>query len=227
MEENNYLVESFSNSIGSDIVEFTGETVEFTLDVCSGEDSILKEVPFVGAAVKLYNIGSKVHDKHSFYKLKSFITAVNSGTGNPEELDKRREKFLTNAKFRKQELEFLLILIERYIGFEKPNMLGKLYVAYINGVIDWNELSMYAEVVDRFLPGDWNLLDEDRLSLFTPESIDIDGIQRLLSMGLVTERMKKVNFFTGSGDKIQTVDMEGYALTRFGEKLRSIISCRS
>ena len=51
MEENNYLVESFGNSIGSDIAELTAEAAEFTFDACSGEDSILKEVPFVGTAV--------------------------------------------------------------------------------------------------------------------------------------------------------------------------------
>lgn len=223
MEENNYLVESFSNSIGSDIVEFTGEAIEFTIDTCSGEDSILKDVPFVGTAVKLYSIGSKVHDKHSFYKLKSFITAVNTGTGEPGELEERRKKFLSNAKFRKQELEFLLILIERYVGFEKPNMLGKLYVAYIDGIINWNELTMYAEVVDRFLPGDWELLDEYRLSLFTPESVDIDGVQRLISMGLVTEAMRKTNLFDGNGNTIGSFDIEGYGLTRFGQKLGDII----
>lgn len=223
MGENNYLVESFGNSIGADIVEFTGEAVEFTLDTCSGEDSILKEVPFVGTAVKLCSIGSKVYDKHNFYKLKSFIKAVNTGTGKADELEKRQKKFLSNAQFRKRELEFLLILIERYVGFEKPDMLGKLYVAYIEGVINWNEMSMYAEVIDRFLPGDWGFLDKYELSRVTPESIDIDAVQRLISMGLVTETMKKANFFNASGDKISTVDIEGYVLTRFGEKLGDII----
>lgn len=223
MEENNYLVESFSNSIGSDIVEFTGEAVEFTLDACSGEDSILKEVPFVGTAIKLYNIGSKVYDKHNFYKLKAFIEAVNTGTGKPGELEERREKFLTNTKFRKQELEYLLILIERYVGFAKPNMLGKLYVAYIDGIINWNELTMYAEIVDRFLPGDWELLDEYRLSLFTPESVDIDRVQRLISMGLVTETMRKANLFDSSSNSVGSFDIEGYGLTRFGSKLADII----
>lgn len=223
MEENNYLVESFGNSIGYDIAEFTAEAAEFTLDACSGEDSILKEVPFVGTAAKLYSIGSKVHDKHSFYKLKSFITAVNTGTGEPGELEERRGKFLSSAKFRKQELEFLLILIERYVGFEKPNMLGKLYVAYIDGTINWNELAMYAEVLDRFLPGDWNLMDKYRLSLFTPESIDIDGVQRLISMGLVTESMRNVPLFDRDGNNTGSFDVEGYGLTRFGSKLSSII----
>ena len=186
MEENNYLVESFGNSIGSDIAEFTGEAVEFTLDACASEDSILKEVPFVGTAVKLYSIGSKVHDKHNFYKLKSFIKAVNTSIGKPGELEERREKFLSNAKFRKQELEYLLILIERYVGFEKPDILGKLYVAYIDGVIGWNELTMYAEVVDRFLPGDYNKRQSSK-QFITVHNLGSESLLRLMALGLLVE----------------------------------------
>lgn len=186
MEENNYLVESFGNSIGSDIVEFTGEAVEFTLDACVGEDSILKEVPFIGTAVKLYSIGSKVHDKHSFHKLKSFIKAVNTSTGKPGELEERREKFLSSAKFRKQELEYLLILIERYVGFAKPEILGKLYVAYIDGLIDWNELTMYAEVVDRFLPGDYEKLQSSN-QFITVYNLGSESLLRLMASGLLVE----------------------------------------
>ena len=78
MNENNYLVESFGNSIGADIAEFAGEAIEFTLDTCVGEDVILKDIPFVGTALKLCNITSKVQEKYSFYKLKAFIREINA-----------------------------------------------------------------------------------------------------------------------------------------------------
>lgn len=55
-----------------------------------------------------------------------------------------------------------MILIDRYIGVEKPQQLAKLYLAYLDGVIDWNELTKYAEVVDRFLPGDSEFLIKER-----------------------------------------------------------------
>lgn len=45
MEENNYLVESFGNSIGADIAEFAGEALEFTLDTCVGEEEYSKISP--------------------------------------------------------------------------------------------------------------------------------------------------------------------------------------
>lgn len=225
MEENNYLVESFGNSIGSDIVTFTGEAVEFTLDACSSEDSVLKEVPFVGAAVKLYSIGSKVHDKHNFYKLKSFIKAINTQSGKPEELKKRKEKFLSNAKFRKQELEYLLILIERYVGFVKPNMLGKLYVAYIDGIINWNELTMYAEVVDRFLPGDREYFLTEKALYRTISTPIPDAFIRLSAFGLYEEHMTDINVPTTLGEiTIPAKQEKTYKLTEFGEKLQDILS---
>lgn len=232
MEENNYLVESFSNSIGSDIVEFTGEAVEFTLDICSGEDSILKEVPFVGTAVKLYSIGSKVHDKHNFYKLKSFIKAVNTGTGEPGELEERREKFLSNARFRKQELEYLLILIERYVGFAKPDMLGKLYVAYIDGIIDWNELTIYAEVVDRFLPGDCETLQSSK-QFITVYNLGSESLLRLMALGLLVEESQhgmwtddgRGGFAVTAATMQRVANREKkYVRTEFGQKLVEIMS---
>lgn len=231
MEENHYLVESFCNSIGSDIVEFAGEAVEFTLDVCSGEDSILREVPFVGTAIKLYSIGSKVHEKHSFYKLKSFIKAVNTSTGKPGELEERREKFLTNAQFRKQELEYLLILIERYIGFVKPDMLGKLYVAYIDGIIDWHELTMYAEIVDRFLPGDYNKLQSSK-QFITVHNLGSESLLRLMALGLLVEESQH-GMWTDDGRggfAVTTATMQRvaerekkYVRTEFGQKLVEIM----
>ena len=225
MEENNYLVESFSNSIGSDIVEFTGEALEFTLDTCSGEDSILKDVQFVGIGVKLCNIGSKVHDKHNFYKLKSFIKAVNSGSGKPGELEERRKKFLSNAKFRKHELEYLLILIERYVGFVKPDMLGKLYIAYIDGVIDWNEMTMYAEIVDRFLPGDREYFLSDKALYRSISSPIPDAFIRLSAFGLYEEYMTDVSAPTTLGEIIIPAKQnKTYKLTEFGEKLQVILN---
>ena len=232
MEENKYLVESFGNSIGSDIIEFTGEALEFTLDVCSGEDGILKEVPFVGTAMKLYSIGSKVHEKHSFYKLKSFIKAVNTGSGKPEELEDRREKFLSNAKFRKQELEYLLILIERYVGFVKPDMLGKLYVAYIDGTIEWNELTMYAEIVDRFLPGDYERL-QSADHFITVYNHGSESLLRLMALGLLVEEsqygMWEDDGYGGLSVTSETMQRitdreKKYVRTEFGQKLVEIMN---
>ena len=189
MEENNYLVESFSNSIGADVAEFAGEALEFTLDACAGEDGILKDIPFVGTALKLCNITSKVHEKHSFYKLRVFINAINTGTANPEELEKRKSKFLSNTSFRKQELEYILILIDRYIGFEKPQMLAKLYLTYLDGSINWITFVKYAECIDRFLPGDQLMLDSTEIER-AKYNDNYDAVSRLEALGLIGRKVE-------------------------------------
>lgn len=232
MEENNYLVESFGNSIGANIAEFAGEAIEFTLDACAGEDSILKEVPFVGTAIKLYSIGSKVHERHNFQKLRSFVKAINTGSDKPGELDDRREKFLKNAKFRKQELEYLLIMIERYIGFVKPDMLGKMYIAYIDGVIAWDELTMYAEIVDRFLPGDYEKLQSSK-QFVTVYNIGSESLLRLMALGLLVEEAQHGMWQDdGCGGLLVTASTiqrtanreRKFVRTEFGQKLVEIMN---
>lgn len=232
MEENNYLVESFSNSIGADIAEFAGEALEFTIDACAGEDSLLKDIPFVGAALKVCNITSKVHKKHSFYKLKSFIETINSHTGDPDELEKRKQRFLSNVKFRKQELEYILILIERYIGFDKPKLLAKLYLAYLDGIIIWEELTMYAEVIDRFLPLDCRTLVSGDGKTIVHRNIGGESVLRLVALGLMAETTESSPFVQhGNGNFGLTI--EGlkksvstdrvYRRTEFGDKLAEIL----
>ncbi len=224
MEENNYLVESFGNSIGIDIAELTGEALEFTLDTCVGEDGILKDIPFVGAALKFCNIASKVNKEHSFYKLRAFIGEINAGTDDPEELEKRKQKFLSNANFRKQELKYILILVERYIGFEKPRMLAKLYLAYLDGTMNWNEFTVYSEVVDRFLPGDLQELQNGSQYDVHYQKAS-DSLLRLVSVGLVVEHSKGITFQNTCGSlSLPDLQQKDYEITTFGCKLIEILS---
>lgn len=222
MEESN-LVASFENSLEADIVEFAGDAIEFGADLCM-DDGILKDIPFVGTAFKLYSIGSKVYDRHSFGKLYAFIVAINNGGYSKEDKEKRRKKFVENEAFRKQELEYLLVLIDRYIGFEKPQMLAQIYLAYIDGEIDWSELTKYAEVVDRFLPGDKEFFLKER-ALYRKVSVPVpDAFLRLAALGIYEEYMTDFIAPTTLGSiTIPAKQEKTFKTTAFGEKLQDIL----
>lgn len=227
--EDDRLVVSFENSLGTDIVEFAGDAVEFGVDLCM-DDNVLKDIPFVGVAFKLYSIGSKVYDKHCLGKLYSFMNAINSGTCSKEELEKRRKKFIKDKAFRKQELDYLLVLLDRYIGFEKPQKLAKLYLAYLDEKIDWINLRKYAEVVDRFLPGDIEVLCSSE-QFKTIRDEDTEVLQRLVALGLVIEEIRKSNIqHDGKGtiiiDDPEVIELRErcYKRTYFGEILVKIIN---
>lgn len=222
MVENNPVV-SFEKSLGADITELAGNTIEFGADLCM-EDGILKDIPFVGTAFKLYSIGSKVYDKHCLKKLCSFIIAINSGNCSKDDQERRRRKFVEDEDFRKQELEYLLVLIDRYVGFEKPQMLAKIYLAYLDDRIIWSDLTKYAEVVDRFLPGDKEVLLQERAPEHTISFPIPDVFLRLAALGIYEEYMTDISAPTTLGSiTIPAKQEKTFRTTVFGEQLQNIL----
>ncbi|MBR5572569.1 MAG: hypothetical protein IKV99_08040 [Oscillospiraceae bacterium] len=120
------LALSFSNSLTIDVASIASEYAELGLDALV-EEGILKDIPLVSTAVAVYRIGKSIHERHHVAKLTSFLAGINEGIVDEEQRQKYRQTFSGNEKFRNQELEYILILIDRYIGFDKPQMLAKLY----------------------------------------------------------------------------------------------------
>ena len=100
---------------------------------------------------------------------------------------KYREDFATKAEFRSKQLEYILILLDRYISYDKPQLLAKLYLAYLDETIVWEEFVMYAEVIDRFLPLDCSMLLSQVTTFHTNRNIGAESILRLVGLGLMAE----------------------------------------
>lgn len=225
------LALSFGDSLTEEVSGCVGEFVEIGIDSVL-EDGLLKEIPFISTAVSIYRIGKSIRERHHVAKLAVFLNEINKGVADESERQEYREKFQSNEKFRNQELEYTMILIDRYIGFEKPQMLAKLYLAYLQGAIMWIELTMYAEVIDRFLPGDYNLLASDAEKFITYHNAGAEALLRLMAMGLVAEKGGS-QLFTDDGHGGWAVttasmnrakmQMKEYKRTEFGEQLTHIL----
>ena len=230
MEEQS-LALSFSNSLTADVASIAGEYVELGLDALV-EDGLFKDIPVVSTAVAVYRIGKSIHEKHHIAKLISFLNEINKGITDEEKRQEYRGKFNCNEKFRNQELEYILILIDRYISFDKPQMLAKLYLAYLDGEIIWEEFTMYAEVIDRFLLLDCRTLTSDAESFIVPRGIvGGESILRLVALGLMAE-VTDTSAFVEHGNNIsmtwETLTRsistdKTYRRTEFGEKLANIL----
>ena len=183
--ENASLSISFSDSLKEDVVSCVSEFAEIGLDAIMN-DGILKDVPIVSTAVSLYKIGNSFKERHNIKKLIVFLNEFNNGIENPKKRRAYREKFSANDSFRNQQIEYLLVLIDRYISYDKPLMLAKLYLAYLDDLIDWNAFSSYAEIIDSFLPGDRERLIEEGPFVTHYNQID-SSILRLSSSGLLIQ----------------------------------------
>ena len=230
MEEQSLSI-SFSDSLTEEVSGIAGEYVELGLDALV-EDGLFKDIPIVSTAVAVYRIGKSIRERHHIAKLISFLNEFNKRIADEEKRAKYRQKFISNETFRNQELEYILLLTDRYISFDKPQMLAKLYLSYLDDEIIWQEFTMYAEVVDRFLMLDCNTLTGDAEKIIVPRNIGGESVLRLVALGLMTEITETSAFVRGNNGNIG-LSMEGlkkatsrnrtYKRTEFGEKLANIL----
>lgn len=230
MEIQNLSV-ALGDSLEESVAGCISELAEVGLDQVMDE-GLLKEVPFISTAVSLYKIGCSIRERNYIQKLARFLDEINKRAVSDEKRSAYQKKVKENTKFRNNEIEYILVLIDRYLSYNKPQMLAKLYLAYLDEEIIWEELTMYAEVIDRFILLDCETLVSDSERFIVHRNIGGEAILRLVALGLMTEVTTRSPFEEhGNGSvgmsweslsSFQTKDRT-YKRTEFGEKLACIL----
>lgn len=137
--------------------EWTIDCVEIGLDSIM-DDGIVKDIPILSTITLIYKLGSDIHARHNLKKLAVFLQSIKNNLAGEQKRNDYYNKFKADKKFRNKELEYVLIILDRYIEYDKPSKLAKIYLAYINEEINWNEFVTYSQIIDSFLPGDYEVL---------------------------------------------------------------------
>lgn len=151
---------------------------------CLNQNELISKVPLVSTVVSLYHLSTNIKDCYMYKKLLKFIDKINSKDVTQEEIDNHLAKYNHNTQ---RELEYIIVIIDRLQEIEQSDLLGKLYVSYIRGKINWLEFRQYANVIDRLLPGDIEKLYD----FHSKEPIELDikvidsSILRLQGLGLI------------------------------------------
>lgn len=201
MEEKS-LALSFGNSLTEEVADCVGEFAELGLDSIM-EEGLLKDIPFISTAISIYRIGNTIHDRQYVKKLAIFIDEINKSVADETRLKVYREKFHNNDKFRCKELEFVMVLIDRYIGLEKPRMFAKLYLAYLDKKITWILFSEYAEILDRLLSSDIECLFlfmcRGGVTTVDDKDVSVESVLRLSAVGFV-EQVARMTWGEATGE---------------------------
>lgn len=221
------LRDSISEEASSTLTDIAEVGLDSILD-----DGLFKDIPLISTALSLYRIGRSVKERHYVKKLAQFISSLNNRVVDEDSRDYYKKKLEGGNKQRNHELEYIMILIDRYISYDKPDMLAKLYLAYLREDILWQEFAMYAEAIDRFLPGDCSLLCSDADKFISRRNLGVEAILRLISLGLLCETTTST-LFTDDGHggiSVTTASMnrtrmqeKTYKRTEFGEQLATIL----
>lgn len=203
------------------------------IDVGLGEilaNKGIRNIPFISTAVSIYNIGSTLREREHIKKLGIFLQEIDDNIASKKDTEEYKQNIIKNHKFREKELEFIIILLDRYLQYEKPEILAKLYIAYLDRKINLEIFSTYASTIEYLLPQDIKLLCEKDMIIIEYNKMD-HNTARLIAFGLITETRDDSPFAADGNNLIVTGESMGrtfknekeYKVTEFGKKLVDII----
>lgn len=194
-----------------------------------GIDAILKDcafqgIPIVATVASVYKIGHSIKELHYIKKLAQFVFALNFGVETEEQRQYYIGRVQEDRDQANKELEYILVVLDRYIQFSKADMLAKLYLAYLRKEITWDSFSVYSEVVDRLMPGDYEELEKGNQLNISDKNVS-DHLLRLIAMGLMVSHVKDVAVATTVGSiSIPAQTEKDYEITAFGKTFLECLS---
>lgn len=152
------------------------------------EKSCFDSVPVLSLIVLTYRIGKTISETFKLRKLARFLLSFQNGIE-----DVKRQKFKDRMQddkvFAQKQLDYLLIILERYLQEEKADVLSKLFLAYLDEKITWDKFSSYSVSLDFLMIEDIKLLGRFRISTYSHGSENSSSIARLVVSGFFIEEM--------------------------------------
>lgn len=177
------------------------------------DEGILKEIPVIGIAAKVYSAGATISGKLFERKVLKFLYELNRIS--LQNRDDFVAKIQNDPKHEKKVGEHLIILLERLDDMEKPKIIAKIFAEYIEDKIDFEMFLRLSSAVDRTLVSDLNRLKEFK----TMQNYSYSAIS-LENVGLVYLAVISGGNYDEEGN--QTGGNQ-YATSELGNTLLSII----
>lgn len=179
---------SIERFITTELIE---PTIDLTIDYSELavdsflENGTLKEIPFIKSLFLLYNSVIKIKEVFFIKKLLVFLQALHKGNISSEKIAVFKGKYTADVNYQKQVIEQILLMNERFISIEKSKIYANLFLAHINGLMNWNDLMILTAVLDSM-----NLFALPALKAFGKSKgyqmniVSYDSVFFLLSSGL-------------------------------------------
>lgn len=170
------IVESTANTIVNYSVDTAMDLSEIGIDSLL-DDSIFKEIPIVKTIYGVAKTGFAIREKHMLKKTLVFINQLNNNGLSNEKYIEYKEKLKNKDEFAFKELEYALIIIDRYVELNKNIILANLYFNYIDKKIDWNQFQELSIIVDNIFLSDLEELEK----IYQKRAITMNDINNKIS----------------------------------------------
>lgn len=150
------------------------------------KNEIIEKVPIANMATSIIKTGEMIYNKNLFRQTVSFIESLNKQEISKEKAEKYKEKVFKNEKRESEEIERVLLYLNKNIDTEKSRILAKFYASYVNQEINWNKFCEYATIINQIfiedLPIIYDIYKDEETKVVIYENYKIS---RLMSTGLL------------------------------------------
>lgn len=188
----NKIVPAFECTLLEPVFSSALEMTEVGIDSILDE-GLLKSLPIVSLMVGLGKTAINIHDRNLLKQTIKFIQTFNNKTIDISKLDKYRESLKDDSKRSEDELGRVLIILNNTIDIKKSEYLAKMFAAYVEELITWEQFCELSEAISRLFVSDISLLYEifnGRISNST--QCKKYRVDRLLSTGMITTSTKSI-----------------------------------
>lgn len=213
------IVPAFEASLLEPVFSTTLELGEVGIDSLL-DDGIFKDIPIVSLVMGVGKTAQNIQERNLLYQTLNFIKSFNEKSIDEKKLKKYKEKIDKSSKIAEKELGRVLIILNSNVEVKKSQMLGKVFRAYIDEMIDWNQFCDLSEAISRLFISDINLISDIWKHKINDSTQCMNyQIDRLVSIGFIGTTTKSMTI--GSNN---TSNTERYLnITPFGRVFSEII----
>nr|VFK37075.1 MAG: hypothetical protein BECKSD772F_GA0070984_10102 [Candidatus Kentron sp. SD]VFK48966.1 MAG: hypothetical protein BECKSD772E_GA0070983_11521 [Candidatus Kentron sp. SD] len=188
------------------ILEAALETSEVGADILT-DDQVLSGIPVFGTVFNSLKTTNTIRDRIFAAKLSQFIAETNARTA--EKKREYREKLKADPDASRRVGETLLLVLENLTDMDKPRLLGRVFIAYLEDAITVEELKRLSQAIQvAFMDDLARLLNAEG----SPAGSQEPWMESLLPLGLVR---------AAGGETWSDVGKFFYDVTPIGKKLRN------
>lgn len=178
--ENKRVRSLWGNMAGSLACELAADIVEPFVDLLFDE-GVLKEIPILGAGIKVAGAASSVSDGLLLRKLRKFLEPV--GKVPQEQRRAFADKVNGSPDFRTKIGEQIIVIVARLDDIEKSDFLGWLFTQVVIERLSYNKFREMAMAIDRCFFDDFNHLELD--AGYGPAHYGPSVASRLIGCGML------------------------------------------
>lgn len=148
----------------------------------------LTDFPIIKTIASVLKVAHNIYDRNLLKNTLVFIQELNLGIIDEEKYIAYKNTLEHNPNKCEKELGRVILILNNIIDVSKSKMLARLYRAYINKFLTWEEFCEYSEIVNRIFLEDMKLLikiNDGKVNFINEDDKEKYRIHRLNSIGVI------------------------------------------